>query len=105
MAIGPWQIAVIVLLLLLVFGASRISEVGKGLGEGIRQFKKGMSGDEPEPKKKRRRDEDEEDEGDDADEEDERPKRLSSRARDRDEGTRERRHVRPKRPKARRDEE
>ena len=49
MAVGPWQIAVIILLLVLLFGASRIAGIGKGLGEGIRNFKKGLSED-PEPK-------------------------------------------------------
>jgi sec-independent protein translocase protein TatA len=45
MAVGPWQILVVLLLLLLLFGASRLSEIGKGLGEGIRNFKKGLSGE------------------------------------------------------------
>jgi len=50
MAIGPWQILVVALLLVLLFGASRIAGIGKGLGEGIRNFKKGLS-DDPEEKK------------------------------------------------------
>jgi sec-independent protein translocase protein TatA len=49
MAVGPWQILVIALIILLLFGASRLSDIGKGLGEGIRNFKKGVS-DEPDPK-------------------------------------------------------
>ena len=51
MAIGPWQIAVIILLVVLLFGATRIAGIGKGLGEGIRTFKKGLSTEEDEPKK------------------------------------------------------
>ena len=52
MAVGPWQIALIILVILLLFGASRLSSIGKGLGEGIRNFKKGISGDdEHEPPK------------------------------------------------------
>lgn len=35
---------VVVVILLLVFGPKRLSEVGKGLGQGIRNFKKGMEG-------------------------------------------------------------
>jgi sec-independent protein translocase protein TatA len=46
MAIGPWQIILIVLVVVLLFGAGRIAEIGKGLGEGIKNFKKGISGDD-----------------------------------------------------------
>ncbi len=46
MAVGPWQIIVVVLIVLLLFGAGRISEIGKGLGEGIKNFKKGLSDDD-----------------------------------------------------------
>ncbi|MEZ4221197.1 MAG: twin-arginine translocase TatA/TatE family subunit [Polyangiaceae bacterium] len=45
MAVGPWQIVIIALIILLLFGANRLSEIGKGLGEGIRNFKKGISDD------------------------------------------------------------
>lgn len=48
MAIGPWQIVLIALVILLLFGASRLGDIGKGLGEGIKNFKKGISGDEDE---------------------------------------------------------
>lgn len=46
MAIGPLQIVLVLLVILLLFGASRLSEIGKGLGEGIRNFKKGLSDDD-----------------------------------------------------------
>ncbi len=46
MAVGPWQIVIVALIILLLFGAGRLSEIGKGLGEGIRNFKKGISEDE-----------------------------------------------------------
>jgi sec-independent protein translocase protein TatA len=48
MSLMHWVVVLVVFLLL--FGAGRISEVGKGLGEGIRNFKKGLEGDD-EPKK------------------------------------------------------
>jgi sec-independent protein translocase protein TatA len=51
MAIGPWQIAVIVLVVVLLFGATRLAGIGKGLGEGIRNFKKALS-DESQGEKK-----------------------------------------------------
>lgn len=37
---------VVIVILLLVFGPKRLSEVGKGLGQGIRNFKKGIEGGE-----------------------------------------------------------
>ena len=46
--IGGGELLIIALIALLVFGASRISDIGKGLGEGIKNFKKGLK-DEPEP--------------------------------------------------------
>lgn len=47
--IGPAQLLIIALIVLLIFGAGRISEIGKGLGAGIKNFKKGLAeDDEPE---------------------------------------------------------
>nr|WP_297308284.1 twin-arginine translocase TatA/TatE family subunit [uncultured Flavobacterium sp.] len=37
--IGPWQIALIVGALLLLFGGKKIPELMKGLGSGIKEFK------------------------------------------------------------------
>jgi sec-independent protein translocase protein TatA len=42
---SPMHWIIVVLVVLLVFGAGRLGEVGKGLGDGIRNFKKGLSGD------------------------------------------------------------
>ena len=39
--IGPWQIILIVLAILLLFGGKKIPELMKGLGKGISEFKKG----------------------------------------------------------------
>lgn len=39
MSLGPWEIALIFLVVLLVFGAKRIPEIARGLGKGIREFK------------------------------------------------------------------
>ena len=38
--IGPWQIVVIVALALLFFGGKKIPELMKGLGQGVKEFKK-----------------------------------------------------------------
>ncbi len=40
--IGLSELLVILLVCLLLFGASRLPEIGKSLGEGIREFKKVM---------------------------------------------------------------
>ena len=37
--IGPWQIAIIVVLVVLMFGGKKIPELMKGLGTGIKEFK------------------------------------------------------------------
>ena len=38
---GPWQIALVVILALLLFGGKKIPELMRGLGQGISEFKKG----------------------------------------------------------------
>ncbi|MCH3883793.1 twin-arginine translocase TatA/TatE family subunit [Tenacibaculum aquimarinum] len=37
--IGPWQIVVVVVLVLLMFGGKKIPELMRGLGSGIKEFK------------------------------------------------------------------
>ena len=37
--IGPWQIVLIVLVFLLMFGGKKIPELMKGLGRGMKEFK------------------------------------------------------------------
>jgi sec-independent protein translocase protein TatA len=49
--VGPTELLLILLLVVIIFGARRLPELGKGLGEGIRNFKKGFSGKESEDKK------------------------------------------------------
>ncbi len=44
--IGPWQIALIVLVVLLLFGGKKIPELMRGLGKGVREFKDGINPDE-----------------------------------------------------------
>jgi sec-independent protein translocase protein TatA len=38
--IGPWQIVIIVVVLLLLFGGRKIPELMRGLGQGMKEFKK-----------------------------------------------------------------
>ena len=37
--VGPWQVVIIVALILLLFGGKKIPELMRGLGSGIREFK------------------------------------------------------------------
>jgi sec-independent protein translocase protein TatA len=46
---NPLHIAFLLVLLLLVFGAKRLPEMGKSLGSGLRGFKESLSGDTAEP--------------------------------------------------------
>lgn len=39
LAIGPWQIVLIVIIVLLLFGGKKIPELMRGLGSGIKEFK------------------------------------------------------------------
>ncbi|MBR1872131.1 MAG: twin-arginine translocase TatA/TatE family subunit [Bacteroidales bacterium] len=41
--IGTWEIIAIVALVLLLFGGKKIPELMKGLGQGVKSFKKGMN--------------------------------------------------------------
>jgi sec-independent protein translocase protein TatA len=43
--IGAGELLIIGLIALLLFGAGRIADIGKGLGEGIKNFKKGLRDD------------------------------------------------------------
>ena len=45
---NPMHLAILFVLLLLVFGAKRLPELGRSLGSGLRGFKESISGD-PEP--------------------------------------------------------
>jgi sec-independent protein translocase protein TatA len=44
---NPIHLLFLLVLLLLVFGAKRLPEMGKSLGSGLRGFKESISGDEP----------------------------------------------------------
>jgi sec-independent protein translocase protein TatA len=48
--LGFPELVVILVLVIVIFGAGRIPALGRGLGEGIRNFRKGMKGDEEEKK-------------------------------------------------------
>ena len=41
---SPWHLAILVLVLLLVFGPKRLPEMGRSLGKGMRELKDGITG-------------------------------------------------------------
>jgi sec-independent protein translocase protein TatA len=46
----PWHLIVLAVVAFLLFGAKRLPELGKGLGEGLKGFKEGLKGiNEPTP--------------------------------------------------------
>lgn len=45
--VGPWQIGLLVLVILLIFGGKKIPELMRGLGGGVKEFKDAMKDDQP----------------------------------------------------------
>ena len=46
--LGATELIIILLIVVVLFGANKLPQLGKGLGEGIRSFKKSFSGDDEE---------------------------------------------------------
>ena len=40
--VGMWEVIIIALVILLIFGGKKIPELMKGLGKGVKNFKEGM---------------------------------------------------------------
>lgn len=49
-SIGMTELVLILLIVLLIFGGRKIPELARGLGEGIRNFRESMRGDQDEKK-------------------------------------------------------
>jgi sec-independent protein translocase protein TatA len=55
--VGPLEIAVVLIIVLIIFGPKRLPELGQSMGRGIREFKSSLSGDKEDkdsPEEKRR---------------------------------------------------
>ncbi|MBI2917647.1 MAG: twin-arginine translocase TatA/TatE family subunit [Chloroflexi bacterium] len=53
---GGWELILILAIVLIIFGAGRLPEIGGAMGKAIRSFKRSSEGeDEPKPKAKRGR--------------------------------------------------
>ena len=55
--IGPTELIIILVIVIIVFGVGRLSEVGGALGKGIRAFKRGQSGEDEEDEKPKAKEE------------------------------------------------
>ena len=63
--IGPWEIALVLVIILIVFGVGKLPQVGGAIGKGMRAFRKGQRGEyddeeeeeakQPQPKKTTRK--------------------------------------------------
>jgi len=63
--IGPWEIALVLVIILIVFGVGKLPQVGGAIGKGMRAFRKGQRGEDddeeeeeaeqPQPKKTTRK--------------------------------------------------
>jgi sec-independent protein translocase protein TatA len=50
--LGMPELIVILIIVLVIFGANRLPQLGEGLGKAIKGFKKGISDSQDEPEKK-----------------------------------------------------
>ena len=46
--LNPWELGLILMAILLLFGAKRVPEIGRSLGKGIREFKSSVEGKDEE---------------------------------------------------------
>jgi len=49
LGLRPLELVIILLIIMLLFGASRLPQIGAGLGQSIRGFKKALSGEDDKP--------------------------------------------------------
>lgn len=50
--LGPWELIIVLLIVLVVFGAGKLPQVGNSIGQAIKNFKKGMTGSSDESSSK-----------------------------------------------------
>jgi sec-independent protein translocase protein TatA len=48
-SLGLPELLIILLIVIIIFGASKLPQLGKGFGQGLRNFKDAIKGDEPPP--------------------------------------------------------
>ncbi len=48
---GPWEIGLILVIILIIFGVGKLPQVGGAIGKGLRSFRKAQRGEEDEEEK------------------------------------------------------
>ena len=46
MRMGPWEIGLVLVIILIVFGVGKLPQVSSALGKGLRAFRKGQQGED-----------------------------------------------------------
>ena len=60
MRFGPWEIGLILLIILIIFGVGKLPQVGSAIGKGMREFRKAQRGEEQEKPETKEKTEEEE---------------------------------------------
>ena len=55
--IGPFELVIVLFIILVIFGVGKLPEIGGAMGKGIRAFKKGQAGEEDEGEKEKAKEE------------------------------------------------
>lgn len=53
-SIGPWEIGLVLVIILIIFGVGKLPQVGSAIGKGMRSFRKAQQGEEEEEEPKRK---------------------------------------------------
>jgi sec-independent protein translocase protein TatA len=48
-SLGVPELLIILLIVIIIFGANKLPQLGKGIGQGLKNFKESVKGDEPPP--------------------------------------------------------
>lgn len=51
--LGPWELGIILVIVLIVFGAGKLPGIGSSIGQAIKNFKKSMQGKEEDKEQKK----------------------------------------------------
>ena len=55
--LGPWEIGLILVIIVILFGVGKLPQVGGAIGKGIRAFRKAQSGEDEDAEKEKRKEE------------------------------------------------